>query len=155
MHRRLGRTSGFRRDIFVSECRNVSLESLQCFRKIWASQKVRHKRCITIIRRNFFLFQCQIFLVEPFYVSENLGYRKFSCIGGGHQGFVEISLSHSAENFIREAFCVLESFRFGKTFMDRSVGRGVTFFRRKVFVSQCPNFSLENNSVFRKISGIE
>ena len=44
---------------------------------------------ITIFRRSFCLTVPK-FIGEHFGVSENLFYRKFSCIRAGHLGFVEI-----------------------------------------------------------------
>ena len=48
---------------------------------------------ITIFRRSFCLTVPKSFIGEHFGVSEKFCYRKFSCIEGGHHGFVDFFVS--------------------------------------------------------------
>ena len=60
-----------------------------CFTNFW-SRKILDKRrgSITIFRRSFCLTVLNYFIGEHFGASEKFFHRKFSCIGGGHHGFV-------------------------------------------------------------------
>ena len=82
-------------------------------------------------------------------------FRKFSGIeknlwkrGGLSRFSVEIFMSHSAENFRKRILLFLRKFLVSKTFMDEK--GGITFFRRKVLVSQCLKNSWASLQCFRK-----
>ena len=67
-------------------------------------------------------------------------------------------MSHSTEKLRWEHFGVSENFgyRIEKFYAsEREGGGGITFLRRKLFVSQYRKISLGNTSVYQKISGIE
>ena len=75
------------------------------------------------------------FVKEPFCFPEIFWYRKNLWIRGGISRLsVEIFMSHRAENFRKEILLFLRKILVSKSFMDE-VG-GITFFRRKVLVSQ-------------------
>ena len=105
--------------------------------------------------KSFCLTVPKYFIGEHFGVPENFFNRKFSCIGGGHHGFVEIFLSHRTEtkSFVKEPFCFPKNFWYRKKFLDK---RGhITIFSRNFYVSQCRKISWVNPTVFQKISGFE
>ena len=97
----------------------------------------------TIFRRSFCLTVPKYFIGEHFGVSENIFYRKFSCIrGGGASWFCRNFLSHrtETESFVKEPFCVPQVFWYRKTFMDKR-GHITSFYRkflcsRKILVSK-------------------
>ena len=62
---------------------------------------------------------------------------------------VEISLSHSAENFRRGILLFLRNFLVSKSFMHEK--GGITFFRRKFFVSQCRKLLWASLQCLRKL----
>ena len=105
---------------------------------------------ITIFCRSFCLTVPKYFIGEHFGVSEKFFYRKFSCIGGGHHGFVGTFLSHRTEtkSFVQEPFCFPEIFWYRKKIMDK---RGhITIFSRNFYVSQCRKNSWASLQCFRK-----
>ena len=82
-------------------------------------------------------------------------FRKFSGIekklwkrGGLSRFSVEIFMSHSAENIRKRILLFLRKFLVSKSFMDEK--GGITFFRRKVLVSQCRKISWASLQCFRK-----
>ena len=68
----------------------------------------------------------------------------------GHHGFLEFFLSHRTEtkSFVKEPFCFPENFWFRKVLWMKR--RGITFFRRKILVSQCRKISWASLQCFRK-----
>ena len=68
---------------------NIRRGIFWCFTNFW-SRKILDKRrgSITIFRRSFCLTVLNYFIGEHFGASEKFFHRKFSCIGGGHHGFV-------------------------------------------------------------------
>ena len=97
---------------------------------------------------------------EPFCVSKKIWYPKFPRrrgwgsrlgLGGGHHGFVETFLSHSAEKFR------VENFWYGKKIMVKRGGGSIAFFRQE-FLSHSaeklraePSFNDIEILVYRKI----
>ena len=82
-------------------------------------------------------------------------FRKFSGIEknlrkrvGLSRFSVEIFMSHSAENFRKRILLFLRKFLVSKSFMDEK--GGITFFRRKVLVSQCRKISWASLQCLRK-----
>ena len=55
----IGGITIFRRKFFVSQCRKISWEFLQCLRKFGVSKNFMHNRGITSFRRKFFVSQCR------------------------------------------------------------------------------------------------
>ena len=87
------------------------------------------------------------FVKKPFCFPEI--FRKNLWIRGGISRFsVEIFMSHSAENFRKEILLFLRKFLVSKSFMDEK--GGITFFRRKFFVSQCRKISWASLQCLRK-----
>ena len=69
--------------------------------------------------------------------------------GGLSRFSVEIFMSHSAENFRKRILLFLRKFLVSKSFMNEK--GGITFFRRKVLVSQCRKTSWASVQCFRKL----
>ena len=84
--------------------------------------------------RSFFLTVPKYLIGEHFGFSEKILHRKFSSIGGGHHGFVEIFLSHRTEtkSFVKEPFCFPENFWYRKIFWIRG---GISRFLVEIFLS--------------------
>ena len=97
------------------------------------------------------------FVGEHFGVSENFGYRIISCIRGGmgSRFSVENFLSHSTEKFRWATLRSIRKFRISKNCRHQRGGGGITFPRRKAFVTEYRKISLENTSVYQKISDNE
>ena len=134
----------------------IRRRTLLCFERILVSKIFMHRRGGLRFCRNFLSHRTETksFVKEPFCFREIFWYRKNLWIRGDISRFsVEIFMSHSAKNFVRELYCFWENFWFRKVlWMKRG---GITFFRRKILVSQCQKVSLGNTSVFQKIWGIE
>ena len=68
--------------------------TLLCFTNYLVSKKIMDKRggreYHDFLSKSFCLTVPKYFIGAQFGVSEKFFYRKFSCIGGGHHGFVEI-----------------------------------------------------------------
>ena len=106
--------------------------------------------------KSFCLTVPKNFVGEHFGVSGHFGYRKILSIreGGCITFPVENFLSHSIKKSRWGTFRWVGKFRVSKNFMHQR-GRGITFLRRKVFVTQYGKVSLGNTSVYREILGIE
>ena len=75
--------------------------------------------------------------------------------GGGYHDFPSNSFCLNVpKNFVGEHFGVSGNFGYRKILSIRE-GGGITFLRRKLFVTQYRKISLGNTSVYREISGIE
>ena len=80
----IGSITFFRRKFLVSQCREISWASLQCFRKFGVSKNFMHNREYHVFSvENFWSHSAENFCGHPFNVSENLGYRKILCVIGG------------------------------------------------------------------------
>ena len=83
----IGGITIFRRKFFVAQCRKTSWASFQCFRKIGVSKNFMHNKGYHNFPSKIFCLSAEKLRGHPFNVSENLGYRKISCIIGGITSF--------------------------------------------------------------------
>ena len=91
------------------------------------------------------------FVGEHFCVSEEFCYRKFSSKwGGSFTVLSKIFSSHRTEKTSPGNHSVKLS-GWEKIFYGKGGGGGLTFFRRKVFLSLYQNISLESTLLFQKI----
>ena len=67
----------------------------QCFKKIGVSKKFMHKKGKSLFSVESFWSHS----AEKILSFKKFPYRKFSCIGGGHHGFIENFLFHMTEKF--------------------------------------------------------
>ena len=95
MHRR--GASRFCRKVFVSQCLKNSWVKPSIIQKISGDDNFMHRKGISLFSVQFFLSDMpEKFEGEPLRCFKKIWYRKISCIGGGHHGFVGKFLSHSA-----------------------------------------------------------
>ena len=111
----------FRSKFCVSQYRKISLGKNSVYQKISGNEK------FFCMRRGYHDFLSKIFcftvpknfVEEPFRVSKKFCYRKFSCVGGGQQGFVKIFLSHRTEKLRKGSLLCFRIFLVWKKFMDK------------------------------------
>ena len=121
---------------------------------------IREGGVITFLRQNLSVTQYQkislgntsvyqkISDIETFYASERGS-------GGEYHVSPSKTFCHTVpKNFVGEHFGVSEKFGYRKNLCIRE-GGGITFPRRKLFVTQCRKISLGNTPVYRETSGVE
>ena len=88
-------------EFFVSQCRKNSWVTLQGFSKFKLSKNFMHNKNVSRFSVKIFsLTVPKKFVGEPFGVSENLGYRKISCISG--EGGITILRQKNFVSFYRK-----------------------------------------------------
>ena len=136
--------------------RKLFVKETICFpEKFWYRNKLMDKSGhFTIFSRKFYVSQCRKFRRGILLFLKNFLVSKISFwIKRGVSRFsTETFWSHSAEKIRGHPLKVLENF--GRREILFIIG-GFRFFRRKVFVWQFQNISLENTVVFQKKSFIE
>ena len=137
----------FRRNFFVAQYRKISLGKFSVYRKLsgiekfYASEEGGVSRfsvenfCHTVPKSFFGTVRC----FRKFRVSRNFMHKK-----GISLNSVEKFLSHRTENFRGYPFNVSEILGYRKILC---IIGGITFFRRKFFVSQYRKFSLGKTSM--------
>ena len=124
----------FCKKFFVSDCRKIfwGYRSLLSFRKIPVVKVFMKKRGggrdNDFLSRLFYLTVLNLFVEEPFCVSESSGFRKISCLRGQRKirHAIEKFLCHSIENLVKEHFCVLKKTGITKLFgQERGEGKEV------------------------------
>ena len=143
----------FRRKFFVSQCRKLSWASVQCFRKFRVSKNFMLNRGYHIFPSKFFCLTVpKNFMGISSMSQKKVGIENFYAYSGLSRFSVEIFWSHSAEIFRGHSFNVSENSGRRKLFC---ILGGITFFRRKVLVTQCRKLSSKNPTVFEKEIGLK
>ena len=148
-----------RRKLFVTQYRKISLGNTSVYQKNSGIEKfyARERGGITFLHRKLFVIQYRkislgstsvyqkISDIETFNASEREEVSHFS---------VENVLLNSTKKFRWRTLRCIGNIRVSENFMHQR-GRGITFLRRKLFVTQSRKISLGNTSVYREILGIE
>ena len=132
----------------LSQCRKISWETLQCFKKFRVSKNFMHKKGISPFSAKQFVLEPKKIDGGPFCVSKKFWYRKFSCIGEGrgHHGFLEKFLSHGTEKLCTGSLLCFRKFLAWKQIMEKRWGAS----RFSVENSQCRKISWGNLSIVLK-----
>ena len=122
-----------------------------CVSELFWFQSFLDIRVVTLLS-TVFVSQCQNNCGEPSNDSKKLGHPKILCTKDEFNDIPWINFSlRVPKNFMGERFCVWENFQYGKKLWRR---RGVTFFRRELFVQNRRRTSWANPPVFQNCSGI-
>ena len=109
--------------LLTHSTKKVRRGALQCFRNFLLSKNILREEDITIFKQRLAAFHLdsfmsqstEIFVVEPFNVSEISGYRKVLCILGSYYDFPPKILNLTLQKyFVGEPFCVSKNVWYGK-----------------------------------------
>ena len=131
----------FRRK-FLSHCTKIfHWRTLWRFRKILLSKIFMHRRGGITVLSKFFVSQdrneklCKgtLLFSRKFLVSK----KKLWIRGAYHDFQPKFLCLTLSKNFVKKSYCFLKNFWFRQVLLMKNGGGGITFFRRKFFVSQC------------------
>ena len=114
--------SHFSFEIFMSQCaENFRIGILLFLRKVLVSKSFMDENEVSHFSvANFWSHSAEKFRGHPFNVSENLGYRKISCIIGGITFFrLKVLCRTVPKNYLRETFFVSQCFWYQRKIVDK------------------------------------
>ena len=144
----IGGIAIFRRKLIVSQCRKIAWTSLQCFRKFEVSKNfMRNRGYHNFPSKTYCLTVPKNCVDIPSMFQKIWGIEKCYAYWGVSRFSVEKIWSHSAEKFRGHPFNASKNLGYRKMLC---ILRCITFFRRKILVSQCRKISWTSLQCFRK-----